>query len=464
MNIHLCAICGMGMGSLAQLLRESGHRVGGSDAGPYPPMSDLLARLGVEIKTGFSPAHIPPDTELVIVGNAVRADNPEVQETIRRGLRYLSFPAALEEMYLSRRTNVVVAGTHGKTTTSSLIAWILTRAGLEPGFLIGGVLRNFDSSSASGRGPHFVVEGDEYHTAFFDRNPKFLHYRPSIGVLTSVDFDHADIFSGLDACKETFRQFAALVPSSGTLVACADDPHVRGIAADAPSASVETYGFLEGADWRLSDFEATAAGARFTLARRGSVAHRVESPLAGAHNARNAAAAFAAASALGVPPDRILQGIASFRGVKRRQEVRGEARGVTVIDDFAHHPTEVRETIEALKGRYAGRRIWAVWEPRTNSSRRSFFQNEYPEAFLGADRVVVAGVFRAEQIEEGRRFSPRRLAADLSARGVHARCIERVDKILAALLAECVPGDIVLIMSNGSFEDLHERLLAGLRG
>lgn len=464
MKIHLCAICGMGMGSLAQLLKASGHRVSGSDAGIYPPMSALLARLGIEIKAGFNPAHIPADTDLVIIGNAVRSDNPEVQETIRRGTRYLSFPAALEEMYLVERTSVVVAGTHGKTTTSSLIAWLLHHAGLAPGFLIGGVLRNFDSSSVLGAGPHFVVEGDEYHTAFFDRAPKFLHYRPTVGVLTSVDFDHADIFSGLDACKETFARFASLVPARGKLIACSDNPHIREILDGAHAAPVETYGFLDGAEWRLAGYEGSASGARFTLARRGGETHRVESPLPGVHNALNAAAAFAAASALGVPPGRILSGLASFQGVKRRQEVRGEARGVTVIDDFAHHPTEVRETIAALKERYAGRRLWAVWEPRTNSSRRNFFQDEYPGAFLTADRVVVAGVFHADQIEEGRRFSPQKLAADLTGRGVDARCIERTDDILAALLDECRSGDVVLIMSNGDFGKLHERLLAGLAG
>ena len=463
MKIHLCAICGMGMGSLAQLLKESGHRVSGSDAGPYPPMSDLLARLGIEVHIGFSPAHIPPDTELVIIGNAVRSDNAEVEETLRRGLRRLSFPAALEEMYLSRRTNVVVAGTHGKTTTSSLIAWVLHHAGRAPGFLIGGVLRNFGSSSALGRGPHFVVEGDEYHTAFFDRAPKFLHYRPTVGVLTCVDFDHADIFSDLDACRETFARFAALVPPSGTLVACADDPYVRGICAGRHVAAVETYGFGEGASWRLSGYEGSVAGARFTLSRRGGGTHRVESPLPGAHNALNAAAAFAAAAALGAPLDAILSGIASFKGVKRRQEVRGEVRGIVVIDDFAHHPTEVRETIAALKERYAGRRLWAVWEPRTNSSRRNFFQNEYPGAFLKADRVIVAGVYRADQIEPERRFSPERLATDLAHRGVNAQCIAGVDGILEVLLAELRPGDIVLVMSNGDFGKLHERLLAGLQ-
>ncbi|MEI6633399.1 MAG: UDP-N-acetylmuramate--L-alanine ligase [Chlamydiota bacterium] len=462
MNVHLCAICGMGMGSFAQLLRAGGHRVSGSDASYYPPMSSLLARMEIEIKTGFSPAHIPPDTDLVIIGNAVRADNPEVEETLRRGLRYLSFPGALEEMYLAHRTSVVVAGTHGKTTTSSLIALLLHHAGLEPGFLIGGVLRNFDSSSALGAGPHFVVEGDEYHTAFFDRAPKFLHYRPTIGVLTSVDFDHADIFSGLDACKETFARFASLVPARGKLIACADNPHVREICAGKLAAPVETYGFREDAAWRLSGYEGSAAGSRFTLSRRGGAAHRVESPLSGTHNALNAAAAFAAASALGVAPGRILSGLTRFQGVKRRQEVCGEARGVTVIDDFAHHPTEVRETIAALKERYAGRRVWAVWEPRTNSSRRDFFQDEYPGAFLKADRAIVAGVFHAEQIETGRRFSPEKLAADLRGQGVDARCIERVDDILAALLAELCPGDVVLVMSNGDFGKLHERLLAGL--
>ncbi|MCX6353590.1 MAG: Mur ligase family protein [Candidatus Aureabacteria bacterium] len=463
MKIHMSAICGMGMGSLAQLLRESGHRVSGSDSGMYPPMSTLLERLGIEMKDGFNPEHIPSDTELVIIGNAVRRENPEVEETFRRGLSYYSFPQALEEMYLKERMSIVVAGTHGKTTTCSLITWILHHAGLDPGFLIGGVLQNFDSSSARGSGRHFVVEGDEYHSAFFDREPKFLHYRPSIGILTSVDFDHADIFSGLEECKKAFARFAALIPLKGLLIACTDNPHIREIIASVKNSTVESYGFEEGASWRLSDFRGLAEGSSFILLHGAGEKYEIFSPLAGRHNALNAAAAFIAGQAVGIPADRIRDGISRYLGVKRRQEVRGVIDDIVVIDDFAHHPTEVRETIAAIKGRYAGRRLWAVWEPRTNSSRRNYFQGQYAEAFSGADRVIIAGVYHPEQIEESRRFSSTQLSGDLRMRGVDARAIETVDEILSVLTVELRKGDVVLIMSNGAFGNIHDRLLRGIR-
>ncbi|MDD5556005.1 MAG: UDP-N-acetylmuramate--L-alanine ligase [bacterium] len=462
MNIHMTAVCGMGMGSLAGLLRATGHRVSGSDANCYPPMSTQLERLGIAVMGGFCPSHIPPDTDLVIVGNAVRSDNPEVLETARRGIRSVSFPQALAEMFLAGRTSVVVAGTHGKTTTCALIAWILHHAGLAPGFLIGGVLCNFDASSAPGGGPHFVVEGDEYHAAPFDRRPKFMHYRPRIGVLTSVDFDHADIFSGIEECAAAFRGFAALIPADGRLIACADDDRVREVSA-ASAAPVETYGFAAGARWRILDYEAGGGGARFTVARRGGESCALRSPLAGRHNARNAAAAFAAARSLGLPPAVIAAGIEAFRGVRRRQEVRGVVGGVAVIDDFAHHPTEVAETIAAVRERYPGRRLWAVWEPRTNSSRRNVFQENYPAAFDLADRVVVADVYLAEQIEAGRRFSPGALVAALRARGVDARHVGDPGAIADLLAGECAAGDVVLVMSNGSFGRIHERLLEALR-
>lgn len=461
MKIHMSAICGMGMGSLAQLLKASGHEVGGSDASCYPPMSTLLTQVGIEIKNGFAPEHIGADTDLVIIGNAVRRDNPEVAETMRRGLKYFSFPQALEEMYIKGRTSVVVAGTHGKTTTCSLIAWILHHAGLSPGFLIGGVLRNFGASSALGNGKHFVVEGDEYHTAFFDRAPKFLHYRPRIGILTSVDFDHADIFSGIDDCEKAFAKFAALVPRDGRLIACGDSAKVRKVCTG--GAPVEFYGFGDGSEWRIADYRAGGNGASFTIVSDGREPVRINSPLAGKHNALNAAAAFAVARGLGVPPAGICEAIAGYKGVKRRQEVRGIVDDIVVIDDFAHHPAEVHETIAALKERYAERRLWAVWEPRTNSSRRNFFQDDYPAAFLKADRVVIAGVYHPEQIEPERRFSPEKLVADLRGKGVTARVIDAVDDIISTLSGELASGDIVLIMSNGSFGGIHERVLAALR-
>ena len=462
MKIHISAICGMGMGSLARLLHSRGHEVGGSDAGIYPPMSTHLERLGITIKSGFNADHIPGDTDLVIIGNAIKRDNPEALETLRRGLKYLSFPQALEEMFLEGKESVVVTGTHGKTTTCSLIAWILESAGLDPSFLIGGIVRNFDASSKLGGGPHFVVEGDEYDTAFFDKGPKFLHYRPRVGVLTSIEFEHADIFGGLEDIKKTFARFVGLIPAGGRLIACFDNRHVREVCDDFPGVPLETYGAAPGAFWRLMDYRGTESGSSFTIVR-GDDHFQIKSPLSGRHNALNTVAAFASARALGVAPGKIIAAITSYRGVKRRQEVLGVENDVTVIDDFAHHPTEVRETIIALKGRYQGRRLWAVWEPRTNSSRRNYFQNDYPEAFRHADRVIIAGVYRPEQIEPELLFSPEKLEADLKQLGADARHIKSVDGILDVLLAELAPGDVVLVMSNGAFGHIHERLLAGLR-
>lgn len=463
MKIHMSAICGMGMGSLARLLRASGHEVSGSDSGVYPPMSTQLESCGIAIKAGYRAENIEEGTDLVVIGNAVKRNNPEVAETIRRGIRYLSFPRALEDMYIGDKTSVVVAGTHGKTTTSSLVAWILHHAGLDPGFLIGGILRNFDASSRLGEGPHFVVEGDEYDTAFFDKGPKFLHYRPRIGVLTSIEFDHADIFSDLKSAGETFARFISLIPAGGRLIACADDPRVMELCARFPGAPVETYGESAKAVWRLAGYSPTRMGASLVILREGGASVTIQSPLSGRHNALNVTASFAAASHCGVSPDGIAEALSSYRGVKRRQEIRGVVDGIVVIDDFAHHPTEVRETISAIKGRYGESRLWAVWEPRTNSSRRNFFQEEYPGSFPAADRIIIAGVYRLEQIEPERRFSPEKLVADLRERGADALHVESVDDIVGILLRELRRGDVVLVMSNGAFGNIHERVLAGLR-
>ncbi len=463
MKIHMSAICGMGMGSLAQLLKASGHEVTGSDKSYYPPMSTLLEGLGIEIKTGFNPDNISPDTDLVIVGNAVKKENPEAIETLRRGLKYYSFPKALDEMYLKDKTSIVVAGTHGKTTTCTLIAWILETAGLDPSFLIGGILRDLGSSSKLGSGRQFVVEGDEYDTAFFDKGPKFLHYRPHIGILTSIEFEHADIFNDITDCKKTFAKFVELIPTEGKLIGCSDNPAVLEVCKKYKNCPIEFYGEDQAAQWRLADYKPTSDGSSFKIVYSATERFDIQSPLAGKYNALNTVAAFAAAYTLGVKANNICQAIKSYRGVKRRQEIRGVADDIVVIDDFAHHPTEVSATITAMKELYAGRRLWAIWEPRTNSSRRNFFQNEYPSAFSEADLVIVAGVYRPEQIEPEKLFSPEKLVEDLTGLGCRARYISKVDDILKVLLKELQPGDIVLVMSNGAFGNIHVRLLDGLR-
>jgi UDP-N-acetylmuramate: L-alanyl-gamma-D-glutamyl-meso-diaminopimelate ligase len=464
MKIHMSAICGMGMGSLAQLLKAGGHEVTGSDLHYYPPMSTLLERLGITIKSGFSAENIAEGTDLVIIGNAVRRDNPEVRETLRRKLRYCSFPQALEEIYLQDKISVVVAGTHGKTTTCTIIAWILEHAGRHPGFLIGGIARNFDASSRLGRGVEFVVEGDEYDTAYFDKGPKFLHYRPHLGVLTSIDFEHADIFRDIEDCKNTFVRFIDCIPPEGTLIACGDNVHVLELCRRSKGVPIELYGIGQSSQWRLVDYLPTSTGSTFKILCPDGNATGINSTLTGIHNALNTVAAFGAASSLGIPADTIREAICGYQGVKRRQEVRGVVNDIMIIDDFAHHPVEVSATISAVKERYAGRRLWAIWEPRTNSSRRDFFQDEYPDAFSNADRVIVAPVYHPEQIEPGRLFSPQRLVMELKKRGVDARYGESADDIVCMILAETRGGDAVLVMSNGAFCNIHERLLKGLGG
>jgi UDP-N-acetylmuramate: L-alanyl-gamma-D-glutamyl-meso-diaminopimelate ligase len=378
-----------------------------------------------------------------------------------RGIPFLSMAEAIGRLFLEGRHSMVVAGTHGKTTTSALLAWVLHAAGRRPSFLVGGVLLNFDRSFDLGAGDEFVIEGDEYETAFFDKGPKFLHYRPRTAILTSVEFDHAEMFRDLEAVKAAFREYVALVPPDGRLIACADDPNAAEIASRS-RAPVETCGLDEGAMWRGRALRADVDGVEIEITRREAPFLRGRTPLFGPHNLRNVLAVTAAAAGRGVPPADIASGLASFAGVRRRQEVRGEAAGVTVLDDFAHHPTAVRLTLEGLRQKYADRRIWTIFEPRTNTTRRSVFQQDYAEAFAPADRVVVAAVDHPERAPEGERFSAERLVADLEARGQWAQYVPSVNEIVDRLGREAEPGDVVVIMSNGAFGGIHARLLERL--
>jgi UDP-N-acetylmuramate: L-alanyl-gamma-D-glutamyl-meso-diaminopimelate ligase len=471
--VHFVAIAGTGMGSLAGLMKARGFEVTGSDTGVYPPMSTALARWGIPVQEGFAAEHVlarRPD--LVVVGNAVRPDNPEARAALGAGLRVLSFPDALYEHAIRGRHSVVVAGTHGKTTTTSLVATLLYETGRDPSFLVGGIAANFDGSFREGAGDHFVVEGDEYDTVFFDKTPKFLHYHARTLLLTSVEFDHADIYRDLAHVKSAFRSLVEGLPADGTLVAALADPNVAEVAAAAPCRSLG-YGAGEAAEaagvaWLGRRLEATGEGTRFELVSPGGVRSSAFVAAHGRINVENAVGALAALSALGVPLAEALAALPRFRGVKRRQELRGEVRGVTVLDDFAHHPTAVRETLAGLKAGYAGRPLVAVFEPRSNTSRRSVFQRDYAAAFDAADRIVVACVPAAPVYsatgEVTELFSAEQLAADLRARGKDAVALEGVDAIVARLAESCRPGDVVVTLSNGSFGGIWEKLLARLGG
>ena len=462
-HIHLIAICGVGMSALAGMLHTRGFRVTGSDQNVYPPISTQLAALGIELRQGFSPDHLADLPDLIVVGNAVSQSNPEVQAMLAQNLPFLSLPQALAEFFLGDRHPIVVAGTHGKTTTASLMAWVLESAGLDPSYMIGGIPRNFGTNYKLGSGAFFVVEGDEYDTAFFDKGPKFLHYRPRSAILTSVEFDHADIYRDLDHVKAAFRRFVHILPADGYLAIGIDFPHVHDLLTSVP-CRWEGYGFSEPAAWQAIDVETTGEVTRFVVQYQGRRMATLDWGLVGRHNIQNALAVMAVAHRLGVSFDDIRQGVQSFAGVKRRQEVRGVVRGITLIDDFAHHPTAIRETLAALRARYKGRRLWAIFEPRSATSRRATFQEDFVDAFAEADGVVIAGLFNPESIPSDARLSPERLAQDIACRyAKQAVYLPAVDAIVDHLAACIRPGDVVAILSNGGFGGIHEKLLEALQ-
>jgi UDP-N-acetylmuramate: L-alanyl-gamma-D-glutamyl-meso-diaminopimelate ligase len=425
-------------------------------------MAERLQAWGIPTMQGFDPAHLAPDIDLVIVGNVCRRDNPEAQAALQQGLKVMSFPQALAEFFIAGKTSVVVAGTHGKTTTAALLSYVLVEAGLDPSFLVGGIPQNFGKSFHQGRGGVFVVEGDEYDTAFFDKRPKFIHYRPKIVVLTAVEFDHADIYRDMDAYRAAFATLLTLLPADGLLVACADDPEVNALARTAP-CRVVSYGLSPGAAWSAADIRAGADATHFSLIRQGSPAGVVTLPLAGRHNVANTLGVLAAAEAVGVDVNRAAGSLVGFMGVARRMQVRGVVGGVTVIDDFAHHPTKVRETVRAIRARYPRSHLVAVFEPRTNTSRRKFFQETYPDSFAGADEILLVPPYDAEKIPEAERFDSEALVAALRQKAQKAALYRTADEVVAALAGTLGDGAVVLIMSNGPFDNIHEKLLAALR-
>lgn len=462
-HIHIMGICGTGMAALAGMLKTSGYQVSGSDSGVYPPMSDFLEGQGIQAASGYGPQNLEPRPDLVIVGNVITRKNPEAHGLVEAAIPYLSFPQALAHFFISSRTSLVVAGTHGKTTTSSLLAAALHQAGLDPSFMIGGIVREFDANFRLGKGPHFVVEGDEYDTAFFDKGSKFLHYQAKIAIITSVEFDHADIFADLDAIKHTFRKFVAGLPADGLIVAHLDDPNVAEIVADAP-CEVQGYGFNPDLTWSLSDVRAEQGMTRFQVLHQGAPWAELAVRMPGRHNCLNSLAVTAVLHRIGLAPEQINSALSSFGGVKRRQEVRGVEGGITVIDDFAHHPTAVRETLGALREAYAGQRLVTVFEPRTNSSRRSIFQQDYVSAFDAADLILIRKPLPLDNVPLEELFSSTQLASDLRARGLDASTFLDTDTILAHLTTSLKEGDVVAILSNGGFDNIHSRLLERLRG
>jgi len=460
MKVHLIGIAGTGMGSLAGLLKAAGHEVRGSDEHLYPPMSTQLAEQGIPVFEGFRPENLDWRPDRVVVGNVCRKDHVEVVAAAERQLALYSFPSLLADLFLQDKTSVVVAGTHGKTTTSSIVAHLLHDAGRDPSFLIGGVPLNFRQSWRLGHGPEFVVEGDEYDTAFFDKGSKFFHYRPRTAILTSVEFDHADIFRDEEAVKTAFRKFVTLIPEDGNLLVCAASPGALDVARVA-HCNVTTYGRPgSGADW-IFEVAARSSGGRAVLdiARRGERVLSLETSLPGIYNKENLVGAVAAASILGVDLAAIARASRRFQGVRRRQEVRGVAAGVTVVDDFAHHPTAIRETVLALKGRYGPGKLIAAFEPRSATSRRAVFQHDFADALSVADEVVLAPLYAPEKVPEGERLDVERLAADLRREDIPARLIATVDETAAHLAERAAPGDTVLIMSSGDYGGLHEKVL-----
>jgi UDP-N-acetylmuramate: L-alanyl-gamma-D-glutamyl-meso-diaminopimelate ligase len=461
-RVHLIGVCGTAMATLAALLKSKGFDVRGSDQNVYPPMSDFLVQQGITLLQGYDPAHISSDLDLVVVGNAISRGNPELEEVLDRKIRYCSLPEAVRDHFLWAARAVVIAGTHGKTTTTALTGWLLADGGADPSVLIGGIAENFNGSFRVGGGREFVIEGDEYDSAFFDKTAKFLKYLPDIAVVGNIEFDHADIYPDLDAIRVAFQRFVNLVPRRGLLLLGSDNEEALALRPRA-KCRVETFGLADGADWQAHDLRVNEASTRFSVRRQGSPIGAFELPLLGAYNVRNALAAIAVGAAVGLDTDAMAASLRRFKGVRRRMQLRGTVRGVSVYDDFAHHPTAIAETLAGVRSAHPGRRLWAIFEPRSATSCRRIFQGDFATALAAADRVVLPQVFRAS-LPDAERLSPEELVADLNARGTNARYVARTEDIVDYVAREAKDGDLVVIMSNGGFDDIHQKLLRALEG
>jgi UDP-N-acetylmuramate: L-alanyl-gamma-D-glutamyl-meso-diaminopimelate ligase len=468
-HIHLIGICGTAMASLAGMLKQHGFQVTGSDAAAYPPMSDFLAELQIPLAQPFDASNLDPRPDLVVVGNAISRGNAELEHALDQRIPFCSLPQLLHEEFLRGKEVLVVAGTHGKTTTTSMLAWIFREAGLDPSFLIGGIAENFGSSFHLGQGKHFILEGDEYDTAFFDKGPKFLHYFPDSVILTSVEFDHADIYKDLDAVETAFKRLVNLIPRRGLIVA------FDGVAgADRESASlnrclqkafcpVERYGAEEKSNWQVVNLRFEPDRTLWSVNRDAQPWADFEFPLAGEYNVWNATAAAALAARCGIAKEEIAAALKTFKSVKRRLEVKAQVNGVTLIDDFAHHPTAIAGTLKALRARYPGSRLWAILEPRSNTLRRRILQHDLAQSLALADEVVVAGIFRSESVPAHERLELPELAAEILKNGRRTRLLADADAIVETVAPEMRSGDVVAILSNGGFGGIYEKLPARLR-
>ena len=461
-HIHLIGICGTAMASLAGLLQTRGHRVTGSDTAAYPPMSDFLLSLGIRVAQPFSSANLEPQPDLVVVGNVVSRGNVELEHVLDQRIPFCSLPQILHDEFLRDREVLAVAGTHGKTTTTSKLSWIFHCAGRNPSFLIGGIAENFGSSFAVGSGKNFIIEGDEYDTAFFDKGPKFLHYFPDGVILTSVEFDHADIYDDLRAVETAFQRLVNLVPRRGKIIA-----HDTGESVDRCLAKafcpIERYGFKESSMWRVTDLQMTPSTTTWNVLRSGKEWATFEFSLAGEYNVMNATAAAAMAASCGITVPEIAAALKTFKSVKRRLEVKAEVNGVTIVDDFAHHPTAIAGTLAALRGRYPSGRLWVILEPRSNTLRRRVLQDALAESLCSADEIVVAQVFKMDAIPEAERLDVNALAAQIAQAGCHVRSLEDADRIVDLVAPETRPGDVIAILSNGGFGGIYEKLPQRLR-
>jgi UDP-N-acetylmuramate: L-alanyl-gamma-D-glutamyl-meso-diaminopimelate ligase len=456
-KFHFLGICGTAMASVAAALQERGFRVTGSDENVYPPMSNFLRKKGIALKEGYRAENIPPDADAVVIGNAMKRGNPEVEAVLNRKLFYLSLPEVLKNYFLRGRHNLVVTGTHGKTTTTALLAWIMEKAGRKPGYLIGGIPKNFGEGARLNDSKYFVIEGDEYDTAFFDKRSKFIHYLPELLIINNIEFDHADIFKNLDEIKLSFRRLLNVVPQNGMVLLNGDDPSCVEVAKDCLAQMIEV-GFSKNCAQRIREVAYSRESSKFKLGEE-----TFEIPLIGEFNVRNAAMAAMAARFYDVPKEKIDSAFKSFAGIARRLELRGEAQGVKVIDDFGHHPTAVAQTLQALRHRYRGQRLWAVFEPRSNTTRRAVFQQQLPEALKLADGVFISQVARLEQIPEDERLKPEKVVAAIAKAGRPAFYEQNADAIVDRIVPMLRPNDVVVVFSNGGFDNIHEKLLMRLK-
>ena len=458
-TIHLIAACGTGMGTLACILKEMGYEVSGSDQNVYPPMSDFLKEKGIKLFQGYNPGNLEYTPDLVIIGNAVTKENVEAKAVLKQGIKYLSMPQAVNKFIAKDKKIILITGTHGKTTTSSIMAHILYVAGMDPSFMIGGILKDYNSSFRIGSGQYMVIEGDEYDTAFFDKGPKFMHYDPDITIMTGIEFDHADIFTGIDHIRQIFSAFIKKIEKTSHIIAFDDNENLNRVLDLSCAGSLEKYG--RHAQWSYAHYKQQGSKTKFDVLGLNKT-YPVETNMMGEHNLYNCLASIAAASKIGISFEKIFNALKTFSGIKRRQEIRGIKHGITVMDDFAHHPTAVRETVNGVKPFYKDGRIIAVFEPRTNTSMRKFFQDTYPDSFLGADMVCVCRPDVKKKIPQRDKFSTKQLVADIEKEGIEAYHFENSDEIISFLVPKLKPGDLVLIMSNGGFDCIHTKLLESI--